>query len=188
MPMPVPSEVSIAYLGRRVSRNPLALFATWLGLTALIVSGSTSLFAVSRRWGPGFITGRMGTTLQLTPDRIERARRWVRRWGPLAIGLARYVPGLRWAMAVACGMLGASYRTFWLSTAVSASIWAGLLLTLGVTIGDAVGRLINTHAWIGLMLPVPAAMVVTTAGVRFVLQSRAAASSPTAAHRSLKIR
>jgi len=36
LPMPVPSEVSVGYLGQRLSKSPSVLFATWLGLTALI--------------------------------------------------------------------------------------------------------------------------------------------------------
>ena len=176
IPMPLPSEVSVGYLGQRFNVNPLVLFTTWLGLTLLIVLGSTNLFAASRRFGPRLIAGRVGTALHLTPSAVECAQRWFTRWGPLAIAISRYVPGLRWAMAVACGTLGVTYRTFWLSTAISASIWAGVLLTLGVTLGDAVGRAIMEHAWIGLLLPLPAAVVVTSGLIRLVSEHRAAGS------------
>ena len=174
VPMPVPSEVSIGYLGQRLTGNPLALVATWIGLTLLIMLGSTNLFAASRRFGPRLVSGRLGTALHLTPSGVARAQCWFDRWGPLAIGLSRYVPGLRWGMAVACGTVGVSYRTFWLSTAISGSLWAGGLLTLGVTIGDAAGRVIAEHAWMGLLLPLPAAAVVTTGLVRLVITGRAA--------------
>ena len=182
VPLPVPSEVSIGYLGQRLNGNPLAWFAAWIGLTMLIVLGSTNLFAASRRFGPRLISGRLGTALHLTPSGVERAQRWLHRWGPLAIGVSRYVPGLRWGMAVACGTLGVSYSTFWLSTAISASLWAGVLLTLGVTVGDAVGRVFSEHAWIGLLLPLPAAVVVTTGLVRLMLQRRSTASATAAGH------
>ena len=180
VPMPVPSEVSIGYLGQRLRGSPPALFAGWLGLTALIVFGSTNLFAAARRFGPRLIAGRIGTALHLTPAAIERAQRWFTRWGPLAIVVSRYIPGVRWAMAVACGTLGVSYRTFWLSTSISAAIWAGALLTLGVTVGDAVGRLITEHAWIGLLLPLPAVAVATTGLARLLVQRRAVVSPSTA--------
>jgi membrane protein DedA with SNARE-associated domain len=174
LPMPVPSEVSVGYLGQRLGTNPLALFAAWLGMTALIVLGSTNLFLASRRFGPRLTTGRIGTALHLTPSRIARAQSWLARWGPLAIGVARYVPGLRWAMAVACGILGVGYRTFWFSTAIAAAIWAGVMLTLGVTFGDAVGRVFMTHAWLGLLLPLPAGSVLLIGLVRIVAWHRAA--------------
>jgi membrane protein DedA with SNARE-associated domain len=177
LPMPVPSELSLGYLGQRLGNNPLALFATWLGLTALIVLGSTNLFVASRKLGPRLISGRIGTALHLTPSRVTRAQSWIRRWGPLAIGVSRYIPGLRWAMAVACGTLGVGYRTFWFSTAVSAAIWAGVMLTLGVTVGNVVGHAIITHAWIGLLLPLPAAAMVTAGLVRVLVPRRAAAST-----------
>jgi membrane protein DedA with SNARE-associated domain len=177
VPMPVPSEVSVGYLGQRLNGNPFALLVAWIGLTALIVLGSTNLFAASRRFGPRLVSGRVGTALHLTPSGVARAQRWFDRWGPLAIGISRYVPGLRWGMAVACGTLGVSYRTFWLSTAISASVWAGGLLTLGVTVGDAAARVIAEHAWIGLLLPLPAAAVVTTGLVRLMVARRAATSA-----------
>jgi membrane protein DedA with SNARE-associated domain len=69
IPMPVPSEVSIGYLGQRLNGNPLALVASWLALTVLIVFGSTNLFAASRRFGPRIVSGRIGTALHLTPLR-----------------------------------------------------------------------------------------------------------------------
>ena len=180
VPMPVPSEVSIGYLGERAGHNPLALVATWLGLTGLIVLGATNVFAASRRFGPRLVSGRLGRALHLTPERIERAQQWFHRWGPLAIIVSRYVPGLRWAMAVACGSLRVPYRTFWASTAISAAVWSGLLLTAGVTFGDAVGAFAMAHAWIGVLLPLPAAVVLSTLLVRIGFQRRAAAF-PTAA-------
>jgi membrane protein DedA with SNARE-associated domain len=169
IPMPVPSELAIGYLGKRLSANPLALAATWMGLTLLIVLGSTNLFAASRRFGPRLIEGRLGRALHLTPSGLGRAQRWFDRWGPLAIGVSRYIPGLRWGMAVACGTMRVNYRTFWLSTAISASIWAGGLLTLGFALGDAAGRVIAEHAWMGLLLPLPATAVVTAGFVRLVV-------------------
>jgi membrane protein DedA with SNARE-associated domain len=184
IPMPVPSEVSIGYLGQRLRGNPPALFASWLALTALIVFGSTNLFAAARRFGPRLIAGRIGTALHLTPSAVERAQRWFTRWGPLAIVVSRYVPGVRWAMAVACGTLGVAYRTFWLSTAISASIWAGVLLTLGVTVGDTIGRVITEHAWIGFLLPLPAIAIVTSGLIRLVIERQAASSRAAAVSRS----
>lgn len=145
VPMPVPSEVSIGYLGQRLGAHAWSLAAAWVGLTALVVLGATNLFAIARRWGPRLVTGRIGSVLHLTPDRLARAQRWFRRWGPLAIVVSRYVPGLRWAMAVACGTLGVEYRIFWISSAISASVWVGGLLVLGVTAGDAVASMVAAH-------------------------------------------
>ena len=179
IPMFVPSEVSIGYLGQRLHGDPPALVGTWIGLTLLILLGSTNLFAASRRFGPRLVRGRLGRALHLTPAAVARAQRWFDRWGPLAIAASRYVPGLRWGMAIACGTIGGvSYRTFWLSTAVSAAIWAAGLLTLGFTLGDAAARIIGEHAWMGLLLPLPAAAVVTTGVVRLVTNARTAPSAP----------
>jgi membrane protein DedA with SNARE-associated domain len=87
----------------------------------------------------------------------------------LAIIVSRYVPGLRWAMAVACGTLGVEYRTFWLSSAISASIWVGGLLLLGVTAGQAVGAVMAAHPWLLLLLPVPAVSVIVSQLIRMAV-------------------
>ncbi len=178
IPMPVPSEVSVGYLGQHVDGDLLTLVAAWLGLTALIVLGSTNLFAASRRFGPKLVSGRIGAALHLTPSVVARAQRWFDRWGPLAIALSRYVPGLRWGMAVACGTLGVRYRTFWVSTAISASIWAGVFLTVGFTVGNAAGHVIAEHAWMGLLLPLPALAVVTAGVARLVISKGRPANAP----------
>ena len=173
VPMPVPSEISIAYLGHVLHANAAALILGWIGLTVLIVLGSTNLFALSRRVGPRLLHGRVGAALHLTPGRVERATRWFRRWGPLAIVVSRFVPGLRWAMAVTCGALGVPYRTFWLSTTASATVWAGLLLTIGLTAGDAIARVLAAHAWLWLFLPIPAACAAAVSAIRLLAASGA---------------
>jgi membrane protein DedA with SNARE-associated domain len=172
VPMPVPSEVSVGYLGQRLGAHPWALAGAWVGLTALVVLGATNLFAISRRWGPHLVTGWIGTVLHLTPDRLARAQRWFRRWGPLAIVVSRYVPGLRWAMAMACGALGVEYRIFWISTAISASIWVGGLLMLGVSVGDTVAGVVAAHPWMAFLLPAPAASVVGSQLIRIAVIGR----------------
>ncbi|HET9849948.1 MAG TPA: VTT domain-containing protein [Candidatus Dormibacteraeota bacterium] len=159
IPMPVLSEISVGYLGHRLYGSPAAILLAWLGITLLIVLGSTNLFAASRRFGPRLLDGRVGAALHLTPGRIERARRWFHRWGPLAIAVARYVPGLRWAMAITCGSLGVPYRVFWISTAVSAAIWSGIL---------------QSQPWIVLLLPVPAATVIGLTLLRLAFRVGAA--------------
>jgi membrane protein DedA with SNARE-associated domain len=172
VPMPVPSEVSVGYLGQRLGAHPWALAGAWVGLTTLVALGATNLFAISRRWGPRLVSGRIGTILHLTPDRLARAQRWFRRWGPLAIVVSRYVPGLRWAMAFACGTLGVEYRTFWISSAISASIWVGGLLMLGVSVGDTVAGVVAAHPWMAFLLPAPAASVVGSQLIRIAVIGR----------------
>jgi membrane-associated protein len=172
VPMPVPAEVSIAYLGHRAAGSPLWLAATWAGLTCLVVLGATNLFTLSRHLGPRLVSGRLGVVLHLTPARLARARRWLERWGPLAIAASRYVPGLRFPMAMVCGTLGVGYRTFWLSSALAAALWVACFLALGVELGDQVGALLATHPWFGLLLAVPAATAVTAFAVRSACAAR----------------
>src|SRR5207253_11082079 len=101
----VHAAINTGHGGRRAGGNHVGRITAWLGLTALVALGATNLFAASRRCGPRLAADRLRAILHLTPDRMQRAQRWFRRWGPLAIVISRYIPGLRWEMAVACGPL-----------------------------------------------------------------------------------
>jgi membrane protein DedA with SNARE-associated domain len=151
VPLPVPGDFYVAFVGKLYAGSFPSLLAAWLGILAVVVAGSSNLFWISRRWGPQLLRNRLvRRLLQLDEARLERARRWFDRWGALAIIFGRHLPGFRVTITVIAGSVGVPYTTFVPSVAVSTAIWAGVGLWLGATFGQSIGHILSSNPWIYL--------------------------------------
>ena len=145
IPMPVPGDFFVMYLGHRVSNSLLFSLLAWVVLTAAVVGGATNLYWISRRWGQRIVSGRFGAMVHVTPERVARAERWFTRWGPWALIIGRHIPGCRIPITVAAGTFRTSYRTFAVCVAISTATWAGFFLVLGNVLGERAQMFIDGH-------------------------------------------
>jgi membrane protein DedA with SNARE-associated domain len=152
VPMPVPGDAFVFYVGHRLSGEPLAWAVAWLGFVAAVVLGATNLYVIARRWGWRLARGRTGRIFHITPTRLRRAERWFQRWGFWALLVGRHVPGMRVPLTLAAGTFGFRYRTFLLSVGISAATWAAIFLVLGAQIGDDLQAMVEVHQGLGTAL------------------------------------
>jgi membrane protein DedA with SNARE-associated domain len=117
VPLPVPGDVYVLYLGHVAAGSLGKTVAAWLGIIAVVVGGSTNMYLISPRWGP------------------------------LVIVFGRHVPGFRIPITVAAGTFKVRYRVFAPCVAVSTAIWAGVWFWLEARFGRQVGRFINANRW-----------------------------------------
>ena len=169
VPMLMPGDVFVMYVGHHSARGLLMLLAAWLGLIAVVVLGATNLYLVSRRWGRSIVEHRLATVLHLTPTRIDRAEQWFGRWGVWTLVLGRHIPGLRVPLTVAAGIFRVRYPVFVASVAISTAVWAGFFMTVGVLFGGRVGHLLQLHREGYVILP---AVVAIAFGVYLVVLLR----------------
>jgi membrane protein DedA with SNARE-associated domain len=166
IPLPVPGDVYVAYLGKLNAPSHPHLVLAWLGIIAVVIGGSTNLYLISRRWGPGLLRHRyVSEVLGVDEARLEIVRRWAARWGALAIIFGRHVPGFRIPVTVLAATTGVPYGIFVPSVAISTAVWAGIGLWLGATFGQSLGNLLARYPWIylvglGLVIVVVAAALV----------------------------
>jgi membrane protein DedA with SNARE-associated domain len=152
IPLPVPGDVYVAYLGKVNSSSFTNLVLAWLGIIAVVVGGSTNLYLISRRWAPLLLRHRLvHDVLGIDEARLERVRHWSQRWGPLAIIFGRHVPGFRVPVTVLAASTGVPYRIFAPSVAVSTAVWAAVGLWIGATFGQSIGNLLARYPWIYLL-------------------------------------
>lgn len=81
LPLFVPGDVYVMYIGHRAAGQPLVWVASWLGLTMCVTFGATNLYLISRRLGRGLAQGRLGKALHLSEERLVQGERWFARWG-----------------------------------------------------------------------------------------------------------
>jgi membrane protein DedA with SNARE-associated domain len=157
IPLPAPGDVFVMYVGAHVPRNFFSWFVAWLGLIGVVVLGATNLFFISRKFGRRLAESRYAEAIHLSPERLQKAEDWFKRYGVVAIIFGRHIPGFRVPITVAAGALKVSYPVFAASVAVSTAIWAGVVMTIGVAFGPRMEAFLNVHRvtywiWAGVVL------------------------------------
>jgi membrane protein DedA with SNARE-associated domain len=145
IPLPVPGDIFVMYVGAHVPRNPLSWLVAWIGLIGVVVLGATNLFFISRRFGRRLAHGRFAHVVHLSPERLERAEKWFARYGVLAIIFGRHIPGFRVPITLAAGVFRVPYPMFAASVAVSTAIWAGVFLIVGINFGGRLEAFLRVH-------------------------------------------
>src|ERR1700716_726412 len=169
VPLPVPGDVYVAYLGKLNASSFSNLVLSWLGIIAVVVGGATNLSLVSRRFGPALLRHRfVHDVLGVDEARLERVRGWSKRWGALAIIFGRHVPGFRIPVTVLAATTGVPYRIFAPSVAVSTAVWAAIGLWIGATFGQSIGNLLARYPWLYLVALGLVIVAVAVAVVRFL--------------------
>jgi membrane protein DedA with SNARE-associated domain len=169
VPLPAPGDVFVMYVGVHIPHTIWAWLAAWLGLILVVVLGATNLYFLSRRFGTRLVHSQFAEYVHLSPERLETAERWFRKYGVLAIIFGRHIPGFRVPITIASGVFEVPYRVFAPSVAVSTAIWAGVMLTLGITVGPHLAVLLNAHGWAYFIW---AAIVVVLFGGMYLRQRR----------------
>jgi membrane protein DedA with SNARE-associated domain len=169
IPLFIPGDIFLLYVGSRLPHDVPIVFAAWLGFVIAVTLGSTNLYLLSRRFGRRLIEHRLARFLHITPDRVASAEHWFRRYGPWALIFGRHIPGFRVPLTVVAGLLELPYPIFAVSVAVSSAIWAGAFLVLGVVFGSGIEKSIRSNL---LLFSEVAAVVVVVIVVVAVVRAR----------------
>jgi len=164
IPLFIPGDAFLVYVGHALPYDFPILFAAWLGFILAVILGSSNLYLLSRSYGRRLLEHRLARFLHLTPARLEDAEHWFRRYGPWALIFGRHIPGFRVPLTVAAGILELPYRVFVVSVAVSSAAWAGAFLLLGAVFGKSLERLIRSTPllYIGVIAAIIVLVVVVT--------------------------
>jgi membrane-associated protein len=137
VPLPAPGDVAIAYGGYLTTTGAIPYPLAYIAVVSGAVLGSACNLAISRRFGRPFIQ-RFGRYIGVTDERLVRAERIFKRWGPWAIIIGRHIPGMRIVLSSLSGILGVPYRVFTPCVLLSALIWAAIFLELGRRVGPRI--------------------------------------------------
>jgi membrane protein DedA with SNARE-associated domain len=152
----LPSETAVIALGVATagSADPrIWLLVALAGFGAFL--GDNAAYLLGRRFGPvvdrRLFAGKRGAA------RRAWAQRSLARFGTRILIVCRFIPGGRTAVTVTCGLIGYPRRRFVGATACAGIIWASYAFFLG-RLG---GRAFEARPWIGLLLALGLALVVS---------------------------
>jgi membrane protein DedA with SNARE-associated domain len=151
VPVPVPGDFLMLALGAHARQGAVPLWQAIVVLEAATLLGASVLYFVAARAGRSLVY-RYGRYMHLTPERLERARRWLERHGSLAIVAGRLTPGLRMATVIACGVFNVPFWRFLPGLALGGLLYILLYTLLGYFVGPAVLDVVEgIHLPLGLL-------------------------------------
>jgi membrane protein DedA with SNARE-associated domain len=102
------------------------------------VAGDCLGYWVGRRYGQP-VVARYGLWARLTPPRLEAMRRFVKRYGPVAVFLARFVIGFRFLAGPLAGSLDLPWRSFLIANVLGALVYVPIMVGMGYAVGVGLG-------------------------------------------------
>ncbi|GAC1364963.1 MAG: hypothetical protein NVSMB42_24810 [Herpetosiphon sp.] len=143
IPMPLPSDMVIMYVGYRLRIHALSPWVTLPLMFATITAGVALLYTLVRHGGRPLVD-RFGPFVHLGGSKLNRAEVWLQQRGAGGIILGRSLPGVRLATVIACGLFKVPPRVFFPAQFIGTTIYVTFFLMLGYVLGP------HAAAWIHL--------------------------------------
>jgi membrane protein DedA with SNARE-associated domain len=133
IPLPAPGDTVILLAGAQIDRGQASIPVVVFFVVLATLLGSSILYWISRLGGMPVVL-RICQLLRIKEERLDRPGEWIRRHRGVAIVFGRLTPGLRTITTIAAGIFQVDYKAFLVYTAISAVIWSGIYIFLGVAI------------------------------------------------------
>jgi membrane protein DedA with SNARE-associated domain len=159
--LPAASELVMLYAGALAAGafagSQVVLFGSRIhshgaGYVAIVVAGliGNVLGAVA-----GWLVGtyaehwleRHGRLLHVTPERLDRARRWFGRFGSVAVPIGFMTPGVRSFVAIPAGIGRVPFVRFLVLAALGCAVFCFGLAAIGWAVGSHYARVLSALAY-----------------------------------------
>jgi membrane-associated protein len=153
----LPGETAVVLGGVVAGQGRVSVY--WLAAVVVVaaVAGDSIGYEVGRRFGPRILQTK---ALRGHEVRIEHARDFIRRRGPAAVFLGRFIAFFRALMPALAGMSRMPYPTFLLFNALGGLVWGVGFTLLGYFAGTAYKRVEKTA---GTAVAITVAVIVVAA-------------------------
>ena len=123
---PVPREVVIPPAAYWAAQGKMSFWGVVLAGTLGSYIGSAITYWVALKLGRAFIE-RFGKWVHITPEKIDRAERFVHRYEAGGIFFARLLPVVRHLISIPAGVIRMNFATFSVMTIVGSFAWCLVL-------------------------------------------------------------
>ncbi|CAG7650972.1 DedA family protein [Paenibacillus allorhizosphaerae] len=172
--IPVPDEILMTTVGSLTAgEEPLlsyciSLFVSFCGaMTGMMIS-----YLLGKKVGKPFLY-KFGKWVKLTPERLNVAEGWFKKYGLWAVAFGYYVPGIRHFTCYLAGVSNVGIWRYLLYAGSGALIWCSTFLTLGHVIGiNAPVILDMMHQYMGLSVTIIVLLIAVAAYIYWRIRKR----------------
>jgi membrane protein DedA with SNARE-associated domain len=168
---PIPADTAAALGGFLAGRG---IMSAWLvfGLTWLANVGSgAAVYALARRYGPGFFRGRLGRRLLSEPT-LQRIEREYERHGTYGIFLARLLPIWRGMVMPFAGIARLSAPRAIIPLALASAVYYGGLIFVAAALATNLDDVLRVLGRVNAVLLVLAGALTIAIGIWIVRRMR----------------
>lgn len=141
----VPADTFILAGGFIAGLGTVRPVPVFLVVWAFNVGAAVGVYALGRRYGRGFFRSGAGRRL-MPPRRMRKMEAFYRRWGIVAIFLARFLPGFRALVPVFAGVADLGAPRVIAPLLAASAIWYGGLVRLGYLAGENIEAVVENIA------------------------------------------
>jgi membrane-associated protein len=136
--VPVPEETILLLAGYLAWRRTLRLSLVLAVGVVSAVAGDNLGYWIGRRYGLKPLM-RYSRRFVAEPKRFDSMRRFIVRYGPWGVFVARFLPGLRFLAGPLAGMLGLPVRRFVAANVLGALVYVPAIVGIGYAVGYGLG-------------------------------------------------
>ncbi|MEO7520373.1 MAG: DedA family protein [Gemmatimonas sp.] len=170
---PLPADTVVALGAFVAARGNGTAVGAWAATMVGNISGAMLMYALGRRFGMPWLTHRFPRLF--TAESTERMATKFRRGGVVAIGISRFLPGVRALVPPVAGAIGVGAVRAALAMTVASGIWYAVVCWLAFRAGAnadvLLSRIASQQRTVGLV----AASIVAIGIVVFLMRRRKAA-------------
>ena len=141
MGLPIPVVPTLILAGASAANGKLSAAAIFAVAFAACAISDATWYAAGRLYGRRVL--KLLCRISLSPDScVHQSESQFRRWGRLALVLAKFVPGLSMITPSLAGAMRLTWPLFALLDGLGAAIWTGSTIGLGMLLHQEIGRLV----------------------------------------------
>lgn len=141
MGLPVPVVPTLILAGASAGNGNLSAAAIFAVAFAACAVSDATWYAAGRLYGRRVL--KLLCRISLSPDScMHQSESQFRRWGRIALVLAKFVPGLSMITPSLAGAMRLNWPLFALLDGLGAAIWTGSTIGLGMLLHQEIGRLV----------------------------------------------
>ena len=159
LPLPLPGDAVIAYVGFKVSQKAFPYFEVFVLFLFSVLCGSSLLYFLSRKWGNKIIL-KVGRYLHLNKEKFFLLQDKFKKYGILVIIVGRHIPGFRIPVTVFSGISKVRYPIFLFSVLISIIPWIYFYLFLGSKLGYKTISILNFSYWYYIYAGIPLLVII----------------------------